>query len=156
MNWHLHQLTIARMLQPTNGLMTTDVACSTFPNKQWHDSFPQQESNWRRACHSQNNWWKFRNWSLRETIEHGTSSDPSVSIWATPSPITPNSTKSGNVLILGRVTSGEGGELILEEAERVLRSEFPEIAKGMKIRTPDEKQKRHGQAVAAASLPVIG
>jgi len=56
-----------------------------------------------------------------------------------------------NLLALGRVTSGAGGEVILENASAVLRDEFPELA--IRLRTPDEKDKRHGQAVAAASLP---
>ena len=59
-----------------------------------------------------------------------------------------------NLLILGRVTSGEGGEIIIAKASDVLRDEFPEIA--INLRTPDEKDKRHGQAVAAASLPKLG
>jgi len=58
-------------------------------------------------------------------------------------------------LILGRVTSGEGGNLILEIAEEVLKKEFPELAEQIDFSTPDEKSKRHGQAVAAASLPSI-
>lgn len=58
-----------------------------------------------------------------------------------------------NLLILGRVTSGEGGEVILENASAVLRDEFPELS--LQLRTPDEKDKRHGQAVAAASLPKL-
>ena len=58
-----------------------------------------------------------------------------------------------NLLILGRVTSGEGGGVILENASAVLRDEFPELA--IRLRTPDEKDKRHGQAVAAASLPKL-
>jgi len=58
-----------------------------------------------------------------------------------------------NLLILGRVTSGEGGEVILEKASAVLRDEFPELS--IQLRTPDEKDKRHGQAVAAASLPKL-
>lgn len=60
-----------------------------------------------------------------------------------------------NLLILGRVTSGAGGELILEKAAEVLRDEFPELAEQIVMSTPDEQMKRHGQAVAAASLPVI-
>ena len=56
----------------------------------------------------------------------------------------------------GGVTSGAGGELILEKAGEVLRDEFPDLAEKIKMSTPDEKMKRHGQAVAAASLPVIG
>ncbi|OVE80740.1 transcriptional regulator [bacterium M21] len=61
-----------------------------------------------------------------------------------------------NLLILGRVTSGEGGNLILSKAEEVLRSEFPKLAKQITFRTPDEQNKRHGQAAAAASLPALG
>jgi predicted NBD/HSP70 family sugar kinase len=60
-----------------------------------------------------------------------------------------------SLLILGRVTSGEGGEIILNCAGEVLRAEFPEIADRIKLRIPDEKDKRLGQAVAAASLPAI-
>jgi len=60
-----------------------------------------------------------------------------------------------NLLILGRVTSGEGGAVIIEQAEEVLRAEFPELAKKIRLRTPNEKDKRHGQAVAAASLPAL-
>jgi len=60
-----------------------------------------------------------------------------------------------NLLILGRVTSGEGGQIIIEKAEEVLCAEFPALAKKISITTPDEQMKRHGQAVAAASLPMI-
>lgn len=60
-----------------------------------------------------------------------------------------------NLLVLGRVTSGEGGEIILERAGAVLRAEFPELAETIRLRTPDEKNKRHGQATAAASLPTL-
>lgn len=58
-----------------------------------------------------------------------------------------------NLLILGRVTSGEGGEIILAQTAAVLRAEFPALAEKIRLRTPDEQDKRHGQAVAAASLP---
>jgi predicted NBD/HSP70 family sugar kinase len=57
-----------------------------------------------------------------------------------------------NVLVLGRVTSGAGGDLIVETARRVLEGEFPALAERIRLRTPDETQKRHGQAIAAASL----
>lgn len=59
------------------------------------------------------------------------------------------------VLLLGRVTSGHGGELIIAEASRVLEALFPEVAARLSIRTPDETDRRHGQAVAAASLPAL-
>ena len=60
-----------------------------------------------------------------------------------------------NVLILGRVTSGSGGDVIISAAKDVLRQEFPELSGNIAFHIPDEKQKRHGQAVAAASLPRI-
>ena len=59
-----------------------------------------------------------------------------------------------NMLVLGRVTSGEGGDVILANARQVLKDEFPALAEKVRLRTPDEKDKRHGQAIAAASLPV--
>jgi predicted NBD/HSP70 family sugar kinase len=58
-----------------------------------------------------------------------------------------------NVLILGRVTSGPGGEVIIAGAKEVLKIEFRELTEKISFHIPDEKQKRHGQAVAAASLP---
>ena len=60
-----------------------------------------------------------------------------------------------NLLILGRVSSGKGGEVIIEEAKKVLAAEFPALAEKITFRIPDEKFKRHGQAVIAASLPTI-
>jgi len=60
-----------------------------------------------------------------------------------------------HVLILGRCTSGRGGELILEGAKEVLRVEFPELAERIHIQLPDEKSRRVGQSIAAASLPVL-
>ncbi|MDD2717981.1 MAG: ROK family protein, partial [Candidatus Wallbacteria bacterium] len=56
-----------------------------------------------------------------------------------------------NMLVMGRVTSGAGGDLIIESAGKVLAEEFPELS--INLTTPDEKSKRHGQAIAAASLP---
>jgi predicted NBD/HSP70 family sugar kinase len=60
-----------------------------------------------------------------------------------------------HVLILGRVTSGEGGGIILEMAQQVLKEEFPELAVKVRIHLPDESSRRVGQAVAAASLPAL-
>lgn len=59
----------------------------------------------------------------------------------------------GCLLIMGRVTSGQGGSLIIEHAQTVLRDEFPELRIDLVV--PSEKDKRHGQAVAAASLPSL-
>lgn len=61
----------------------------------------------------------------------------------------------GTVLILGRVTSGEGGKIILQKAEQVLGEEFPELASKITLNLPDEASRRVGQAIAAASLPLI-
>jgi predicted NBD/HSP70 family sugar kinase len=60
-----------------------------------------------------------------------------------------------HVLILGRCTSGRGGDLILEGANQVLRSEFPELAAQIHVQLPDEKSRRVGQSIAAASLPAL-
>ena len=61
-----------------------------------------------------------------------------------------------HVLIMGRVTSGEGGVILLEKAGEVLKTEFPELAKTINLNIPDEASRRVGQSVAAASLPEIG
>lgn len=60
-----------------------------------------------------------------------------------------------HVLIMGRVTSGEGGVIILDRANEVLNNEFPELAKKCKLHIPDESSRRVGQSIAAASLPEI-
>ncbi len=60
-----------------------------------------------------------------------------------------------HVLILGRCTSGRGGTLLLDEARRVLAAEFPEVAASVNIQLPDEKSRRVGQSIAAASLPAL-
>jgi predicted NBD/HSP70 family sugar kinase len=57
--------------------------------------------------------------------------------------------------VLGRSTSGRGGEALFSMAEEVVKREFPELAEKIKIRFPDEKSRGLGQAVAAASLPKI-
>jgi predicted NBD/HSP70 family sugar kinase len=60
-----------------------------------------------------------------------------------------------HVLVLGRVTSGEGGDDIVRGAREVLDIEFPELAGRIAFHVPNEHDKRHGQAIAAASLPAI-
>jgi len=59
------------------------------------------------------------------------------------------------VLLLGRVTSGPGGEHIIVRSKEVMAAEFPGLAKRIKFHIPDETEKRHGQAIAAASLPRV-
>lgn len=60
-----------------------------------------------------------------------------------------------HVLILGRCTSGRGGVLILEGAKAVLEREFPELAGRIQVQLPDERSRRVGQSIAAASLPAV-
>ena len=60
-----------------------------------------------------------------------------------------------HVLILGRCTSGRGGDLLIEGAQKVFESEFPELLNKIELHLPDEKIRRVGQSVAAASLPVV-
>lgn len=59
-----------------------------------------------------------------------------------------------HLLLLGRVTSGKGGDLIIKTAKQVLSEEFPEM-KDVDLSMPDEKNRRVGQSIAAASLPAI-
>jgi predicted NBD/HSP70 family sugar kinase len=61
-----------------------------------------------------------------------------------------------HVLVTGRVTTGVGGERMLMRAREVLAAEFPAVSSRTRISVADEKDKRHGQAIAAASLPSIG
>jgi predicted NBD/HSP70 family sugar kinase len=60
-----------------------------------------------------------------------------------------------NFLVLGRVMSGPGGKIIVDKANEVLAAEFPRTAARVRIHLLDEKSRRVGQAVAAASLPEI-
>ena len=60
-----------------------------------------------------------------------------------------------SMMILGRVTSGPGGVMILETARLILADQFPELAEEVEVFMPDEKARRVGQSVAAASLPLI-
>ncbi len=59
------------------------------------------------------------------------------------------------LLVLGRVASGDGGDLLISECNRILEEEYPELAAQIKVTLPDEKMRRVGQSVAAASLPEL-
>ena len=59
------------------------------------------------------------------------------------------------LLVLGRVASGIGGDLLIEECNRVLREEYPALYEKITVMLPDEKARRVGQSIAAASLPEI-
>ena len=58
-----------------------------------------------------------------------------------------------HVLVLGRVTSGPGGSILLDQAREVLRVDFADLATRVDLQMPGENDRRHGQAIAAASLP---
>ena len=59
------------------------------------------------------------------------------------------------LLVLGRVASGVGGDLLIAECNRVLSEEYPELAAKLTVMLPDEKARRVGQSIAAASLPEV-
>lgn len=58
-----------------------------------------------------------------------------------------------HVLLMGRVSSGEGGNILYNNAQKVLNEEFQELAAKITIHLPDENSRRVGQSIAAASLP---
>ena len=58
-------------------------------------------------------------------------------------------------MMLGRVMSGKGGDTILRVCQEILADEFPTLAASLEVMLPDEKTRRVGQSVAAASLPEI-
>ena len=60
-----------------------------------------------------------------------------------------------HMMMLGRVMSGKGGDIILEVCNSILADEFPELARKVEVMLPDEKTRRVGQSVAAATLPEI-
>ncbi len=59
------------------------------------------------------------------------------------------------MMLLGRVMSGKGGDTILRVCNEILSEEYPELAEKCSVTLPDEKMRRVGQSVAAASLPKI-
>jgi len=61
--------------------------------------------------------------------------------------------KVDNILLLGRTVSGKGGDIVLETANKVLQDEYPGLP--VELMLPDERTRRMGQSVAAASLPKI-
>ena len=60
-----------------------------------------------------------------------------------------------HVLLMGRVMSGKGGDIVLDVAKKVIADEYPEIVGKINPALPDEKSRRVGQSVAAASLPEL-
>merc|ERR1712223_2230408 len=62
--------------------------------------------------------------------------------------------KIDHVMILGRVSKGKGGDIMLDTAKKVLQEEFPQYA-GIQFHTADDHFKAVGQCIAAAALPTI-
>ena len=60
-----------------------------------------------------------------------------------------------HVLLMGRATSGEGGNLMVETALSVIQKEYPDLEKAFTLQLPNEKSRRVGQSIAAASLPKV-
>ncbi len=60
-----------------------------------------------------------------------------------------------HVIVMGRVVSGKGGDLILQVCQEVIAAEYPELAATLNVMLPDDKLRRVGQSMAAASLPYI-
>lgn len=58
-----------------------------------------------------------------------------------------------HVMVLGRVASGIGGEWMTETCRRVLAEEYPQLP--LEVLLPDDRFRRIGQSVAAASLPQV-
>ena len=58
-----------------------------------------------------------------------------------------------HMIVLGRVMSGIGGAMILESCLKVMAEEYPALSEKVRVMLPDEKTRRVGQSVAAASLP---
>jgi len=60
------------------------------------------------------------------------------------------------ILVLGRASSGKGGDRIVEVCREVLKDEYPDVFAKVEVVLPDEQFRRVGQSVAAASLPELG
>ena len=60
-----------------------------------------------------------------------------------------------HVLLMGRVTSGKGGMILINTAKKIMEEEYPDVFTRVDLNLPDEKSRRVGQSIAAASLPQI-
>ena len=61
-----------------------------------------------------------------------------------------------HIILLGRATSGKGGNIMLKTVKKVLKEEYPNVYEKIEIKLPDENLRRIGQSFAAASLPKLG
>merc|ERR1712117_435911 len=62
--------------------------------------------------------------------------------------------KIDHVMILGRVSKGAGGDIMLDTAKKVLQTEFPQY-EHIQFHTADDHFKGVGQCIAAAALPSL-
>ncbi|CAE7817537.1 SPAC4G8.04 [Symbiodinium sp. CCMP2456] len=62
--------------------------------------------------------------------------------------------KIDHVMILGRVSKGKGGDIMLDTAKKVLQEEFPQFSH-ITFHTADDHFKAVGQCIAAAALPEL-
>lgn len=60
-----------------------------------------------------------------------------------------------HVILMGRVVSGKGGDLLLKVCREVMEEEYPELSGKIEVMLPDDKLRRVGQSMAAASLPFV-
>ena len=58
-----------------------------------------------------------------------------------------------HLILMGRVTSGKGGDLLLETCRKVLEKDYPQYP--VSVELPSEMLRRVGQSIAAASLVKI-
>jgi len=59
-----------------------------------------------------------------------------------------------HIMILGRVSKGAGGDIMLAKAKEVLETEFPDLPP-IQFHTADDHFKAVGQCIAAAALPEV-
>merc|ERR1712078_570994 len=62
--------------------------------------------------------------------------------------------KIDHVMILGRVSKGSGGDIMMQQAQEVLKTEFPDLPP-IQFHTADDHFKAVGQCIAAAALPEV-
>ena len=154
MNWRLRQSTTARMRLLKNGLVIKAAELRTFPAMclsacaEGGDRNPSGCDRRRKIKICAGEIGGRSRGRIENLAEHGSLLGYGIAHYADFYDIK-------HVLILGRCTSGRGGDLLLEGAKKVFEAEFPELLKKIELHLPDEKVRRVGQSVAAASLPVL-
>lgn len=62
--------------------------------------------------------------------------------------------KIKHLILLGRVSSGKGGDLLVDTCRKVLKEDYPQYP--VNVVLPNDWMRRVGQSIAAASLVDIG